>query len=77
MSEGCASDFNGRDRELPHDGDAGEARAETGGTTGCPVAQLIEIRDLMLREVRAIENKIAGIDMALAILNDPAPITGE
>lgn len=66
-----------RGRESPHDGDAGEATAETGAATGYPVAQLLERRDMMLREVRAMENKVAGIDMALAILNDAAPITGE
>ena len=82
MMEGWGGDMpNERDRESPHDGDAGGARADSGASLGYPVApakeRLLERRDIMLREMTALQNKVAGIDMALAILNDDAPIAGE
>jgi hypothetical protein len=37
------------------------------------VALLLEQRDMLLGEMRALQNKVAGIDMALAILDADAP----
>lgn len=38
--------------------------------------RIMIFRDQMLSEIRALENKVAGIDMALKLLGEPAPIAG-
>lgn len=39
--------------------------------------RVMEFRDMLLKEIRALENKVAGIDIALAVLAESAPIAGE